>query len=163
IPRAVVSRDLSMVFFYFPASPSEPPGYAVIKTDGTGYRELSLVENGQRMRFTPFPACVSWSWDNRYLLTCSGSGTRFRLLKVSVSDGSVLDVLPGRGDRVGRAHFSPDGRFIAYSEGFGPGPIYIVPSDGEPRVVAQEAGLVDWTRDGRYLILGQVRSGKLGF
>src|SRR5262245_58956324 len=63
-PSTVVSRDLSMVFFYFPGSTaSKVPGhYAVVKTDGTGYRELRLIENGAAMP-SDAPRCLDWSWD----------------------------------------------------------------------------------------------------
>src|SRR5262249_23717337 len=70
LPRAAVSRDLSMVFFFFPSSQQEPARYAVVKTDGTGYRDLSLIENGEKLPVTGAILDLSWSWDNRYILMC---------------------------------------------------------------------------------------------
>src|SRR5262249_7376192 len=79
IPRAVVSRDLSMVFFYFPGSQQEREGYAVIKTDRTGYRDLALFSNDG---VASQPSCMSWSWDNRYLLMCKPRTDGMHLLKI---------------------------------------------------------------------------------
>src|SRR5262249_39701565 len=45
VPMVVPSRDLSMIFLFLPLAPGETPAYAVIKSDGTGYHELTLTEN----------------------------------------------------------------------------------------------------------------------
>jgi Tol biopolymer transport system component len=142
------SRDLSMVALLL----TRPDGArinAMIKTDGTGYREI-----GGRFRCRP-----EWSWDNRYLLVCETQpdGTR-QLLRVSVADGETRKLRET--DGVGHA-FSPDGRFIAIvTEVAISGKIFVVPSQGgEPQLVSDNARLLDWTRDGRYLAIVVDRSG----
>ena len=59
-----------------------PRSAAVIKTDGTGYREIGI---GLATFCVP-----DWSWDNRYLLFCKSQpdGTR-QLVRVSVADGEI--------------------------------------------------------------------------
>src|SRR5262245_13110234 len=46
---AYVSRDLSMVFLYYPLSAQGPEKFAIVKTDGSDYRELALTENGNSL------------------------------------------------------------------------------------------------------------------
>jgi Tol biopolymer transport system component len=156
-PRVVVSRDLSVIFLYFARAMQEPAKFAVVKSDGTGYRELKLIENGAPLRYPTAPnvspLCMSWSWDQRYLLMCLDH----RLLRISLTDGHVQELLPEGRNGVSQAQFSPDGRYIAYNESpVGPGSIYIIPADGgEPHLVANQARLVDWTRDGRHLLIAQ--------
>ena len=58
---------------------------------------------------------------------------------------------------------SPDGRFIAVADLaalYRLGNISIAPIEGgPPQLVADKARLIDWTRDGRYLIIASERSG----
>jgi Tol biopolymer transport system component len=157
-PNVFVSPDLSTAFLYFPSN----RGYAIVKTDGTGYRDFSLIENGVTIPATS-PGCVSWSWDNKYLLMCKPRVDQIdHLLKISVADGQIQDMLGNRTRGVTAAQFSPDGKFIAYSEnsaaiGLGPfGEVQIIPAQGgEPRLVSATAGLGDWTRDGQYLLVSE--------
>ena len=148
------SKDFSM----FAMDMAKPDGNfksALIKADGMGYREIGDGRN----------SCdFSWSWDNRYVFFCSDDpdGTRY-LVKVPVADGEVRKV------RVSNAYVfrpSPNGRFIAldtapyYPRGAGVGKVLVMPNDGgEPQLVSDSAELVDWTRDGRYLIVDSARSG----
>jgi hypothetical protein len=55
--------------------------FAVIKTDGTGYREIA--GNGAT------PVCVpDWSWDNRYVFPCTGKpGGPYELVRISAAEG----------------------------------------------------------------------------
>jgi len=144
----VPSRDFSIVNMVL-ASPDGSRIVAVIKTDGTGYREL------------PASPCVpDWSRDNRYLFGCEDQpdGTR-QLVRVSVTDGEIRKVQQTDGTRL---VLSPDGRFIAIAD-LGAyrrlGKISVVPSQGgPPQLVADNARLMDWTRDGRYLAMVSQRS-----
>jgi hypothetical protein len=149
------SRDLSVTLMGFRRS--QDPGYivAVIKTDGSGYHEIAV---GKGSFSTSQP---SWSWDNRFIL----GGTHFpddtrRLLRIAAADGSTQEVLR-REASISSASFSPDGRFIAYSEGFPAGiRTFVLPSQGgEPQLISGNATLIDWTRDGRYLAVASTRSG----
>jgi hypothetical protein len=58
---------------------------------------------------------------------------------------------------------SPDGRFIATTDllaAYRLGRISIMPIEGgPPQLVADNARLIDWTRDGRYLVIASERSG----
>jgi Tol biopolymer transport system component len=142
------SRDFSIVATGLIRADGSRIG-AVIKADGTGYRELTNS------------VCVpDWSWDNRFLLFCQRQpdGTR-QLVRVSVTDGEIRKVQQTDGDRFA---LSPDGRFIAIAD-LGAvrrlGKISVVPSQGgPPQLVADNARLMDWTRDGRYLAIVSQRS-----
>jgi dipeptidyl aminopeptidase/acylaminoacyl peptidase len=152
VRRLIPSRDLSSVLA---VSVQTPVTVSVIKTDGTGERALDLRENGHPLTLNGLgPLRISWSWDNRSLLLVSPGEAGSRLLKISVADGIVTEILPGYRD-VFRAEFSPDGRFIAYHLGQPQGgAIYVMPSSGgESQPVATDAELGDWTRDGRHVLV----------
>jgi Tol biopolymer transport system component len=161
-PIVFPSRDLSMVFFYFTQSQQSPEGYAVVKTDGTGYRQLNLIENGTTLPVVR-PQGVSWSRDNRYLLLGVRRQDRNgHLLKVSVADGQTVDLLPDRAVSVRFAISSPDERYIAFEDETGP--IYVAPArGGEPQLIAPDAVMVDWTDDGKYLMFGADRDKTFSF
>jgi dipeptidyl aminopeptidase/acylaminoacyl peptidase len=155
LPDVIPSRDLSMVLLHFPVDRTSqlPTGYAVVKTDGTGYRDLIFGPLG-------FTGSVSWSWDNRFVLLQTGNGD---LRKIAIANGQVTRLL-NRTD-VNAAQFSPDGAYIAFTEGplSGLGAVYIMSSEGKaPHLVARNAALLDWTRDGNHLLIGEFRSGSLG-
>jgi Tol biopolymer transport system component len=153
------SRDFSMVAVGFARADKsddktpEIPLFAVIKTDGTYYRET----RGTSCR-------PSWSWDNRYVLICERQpdGTT-QLLRFSATEGSMREVLRLDKNTFRGASFSPDGRFIAYavSGGATPESVFVLPSQGgEPQLISGSATtLLDWTRDGRYLAVAGPRSG----
>jgi len=143
----VPSRDFSMVVMYL-TRPDGSHHSAVIRIDGTGYRE-SLPDSA----FYP-----GWSWDNRYLFVTRPGSTQ--ILRVSVADGEVRQVQ----ENGSYYHVpSPDGRFIAVADLAATlrlGRISIMPSEGgPPQVVADNARFIDWTRDGRYLVIASERSG----
>jgi Tol biopolymer transport system component len=161
-PLTYVSRDLNMVFFYFPAFQQEPPSYAVVKSDGTGFRNLELVQDGKPVAATQ-PACVTWSWDNRYVLMCSRLADRIvHLFKVSIADGKVQDLVDHPSVNIGLAEFSPDDKFIAYGGTFG-GPLQLISAQGGlPRPAGVNGFVSDWSRDGRNLLVGDFRDDKVG-
>jgi hypothetical protein len=150
VSAVLPSRDLSIVVMGLIRQDGSLKG-AVVKTDGTGYRELSGSD-------LP-PSCgVDWSWDNRYIFTCGTQpdGTR-QLLRISVTDGEVRKV---RATDNFSHRPSPDGRFIAISPSLLFGKVFVAPSqDGDLQLVSDSARLIDWTRDGRYLIIASARSG----
>ena len=145
------SRDMSMVF----VSQTMPDGKAsavLMRTDGTGYREIPGTFTGR----------PEWSWDNRYLIACMGQpdGTR-KPVRIAAADGSILSL---RGTAPCLQFFSPDGRFLASNERGGTlGPIRLGPATGgEQRVVFENGQLFGWTRDGRYLVMKASHSGAEG-
>jgi Tol biopolymer transport system component len=179
-PGWVPSRDFSMVYLMFAALPNRPARLAVVKTDGTGYRELVRDDSeatilGKQGNWSAF-----WSWDSRYLAVRSnrqeGSG---HLFVVSAADGQRRELLSTDTGRFTKAMFSPDGRFIAYEvmplpEHSGTSHVFVVPvQGGEPRQVYESVPrtflhklgwenwtLLDWTADGRYLALSDAPKGK---
>ncbi len=159
---AIASRDLSRVVLLLHRGASYI--YALIKTDGTGYREIA----GEPATGWCRP---DWSWDNRYVFGCTGKGSGpYELVRISVADGEVRKVRMVEGSETGPARIiwhrpSPGGRFLAFN-GRNNTPayydkIFIMPSVGgsEPQLVADRARLIDWTRDGRYLIIAREISG----
>lgn len=151
--RAVVSRDLSLLLLYRPQRGVTEAKLIVVRTDGGGEHELELRENGKPFRpNAPGDYRLSWSWDNRYVLLAHRGPDGDRLLKIAVPDGTVSELVPGHRGGV-TAQMSPDGRFVAFRQGVG-GPISVAPVDGgASELIATDAMLVDWTRDGGHLLI----------
>jgi Tol biopolymer transport system component len=159
---SIPSRDFSIVRLGLHHNPDELRTVAVVNTDGTGYREIARLDGASAGCWN------NWSWDNRYILACSQSpdGTT-RLLRISVADGRIRELLSLKSGHPRATKFSPDSRFVAYSL---PSQIFLLPAEGgEPRLVYEEqpaAGrtaevrLLDWTADGRYLAISSERTGK---
>jgi hypothetical protein len=154
------SRDFSSVIVWLGVDGRRTP--VMLKTDGTGYRELAhivpvLRENRGGYAWACGPP--DWSWDNRYFFDCHQEPDSTRQVRrVSVTDGEIRNLGRSQGP-VNRP--SPDGRFIAsaLSEDV-VGKVWITPtSGGEPELVSENAQLIDWTRDGRYLIVTSSHSG----
>jgi hypothetical protein len=148
------SRDLSIVSL----SLKTVDGYkvVVIKTDGSGYREFETHSRS----FGPYYAIPDWSWDDRYIFSCQNEpdGTH-PLTRISVTDGEIRKT----GATCGVYSLnrpSPDGRYIALGTSYMTyDKVSVVPSQGgEPQLVSDNARLIDWTRDGRYLIVAIARS-----
>jgi Tol biopolymer transport system component len=171
LPGWSPSRDFSTVFLSLHAKPDQPRVFAVINTDGTGYREFARLDAGSH-------CWPNWSWDNRYLVCAESQGKGTRLLRISVADGQTRELLNLKSANVQDARYSPDGRFIAY-EAFATSSadpfsrIFVMPAEGgEPRLVYeqrqtdtffilfQQLRLLDWTADGRYLAIGRDWEGK---
>ncbi len=149
------SRDLSAVVFDLKTGDGSTKG-AVIKTDGSGYRELEMLSSPSLSAYS-----VGWSWDNRFVTYAIRfpDGTH-RLLRTSVADGSTQELLRGN-NYIPAAASSPDGRFIAYSQHSldGDGTFVLPSQGGEPQLISGNALLLDWTRDGRYLAVASPHSG----
>jgi hypothetical protein len=149
------SRDLSMTYMGFRRSQDTGYTQAVIKTDGTGYRGIAVG-------WLVWDVVPTWSWDDRYVLVPAHfpDGTD-HLLRITAADGQNVELLHNSAGISG-VSYSPDGRFIAYSEGFpsAPARAFIVPSEGgEPQFISANARVLDWTRDGHYLAVASPRSG----
>lgn len=151
--RAVVSRDLSLLLLYRPQRGVTEAKLIVVRTDGGGSRELELRENGKPFRpNAPSDYRLNWSWDNRSVLLAHRGPDGDRLVKIAVPDGTVSELLPGHRGGV-TAQMSPDGRFVAFRQDVG-GPISVAPVEGgASELIATDAMLVDWTRDGRHLLI----------
>jgi hypothetical protein len=142
----LLSRDFSLALMSL-KSPDASETFALVKTDGTGYREL------------PGDWSDAWNcnpeiaWDNRSVLLCRSVPHRpAEILQVSVADGSVHKIADMHGSQY---RFSPDGQYIAYR---GPGGIYVMSSqvNGESQLVSGRGFVDDWTRDGRFLIVDSI-------
>jgi Tol biopolymer transport system component len=158
------SRDFSMVSLAFAATPSGPKTLAVIKADGTGYREL--VRDDAQGTILGSNWDRNWSWDDRYLVVWSnlpkGGG---HLFLVSVADGQRRELLSTDTGVIGKAVFSPDGRYVAYSiqpkiNQFGMSRFFVIPAHGgqarlvyESKVQFVTGNLLDWTADGHNLAM----------
>jgi Tol biopolymer transport system component len=161
----VPSRDFSLVALELPDKGRlDKTMLAVIKTDGTGYRELiddGMVSHGW----------FNWSWDNRFLVISSdpkkGVG---RLLLVSIADGKQRELFRAQDETevFTKAVISPNGRFVAYeltSKSSGHRAIFVMPIDGGERHLVYEpaqpssmhSALLDWTKDSENLIVSDVR------
>jgi hypothetical protein len=134
------SRDFSIVHVQL-TKPDGSKTNAVVKTDGTVYREIG----------GDFSCVPEWSWDNRSILVCESQGETLQLLKISIADGQIRKLAETKGLNL-RRRFSPDGRFIAYAASYGK--VFIMSSQGgEPQLLSDRGWPMDWTRDGRYLII----------
>src|SRR5580658_232884 len=104
LPGWSPSRDFSTVFLSLHAKPGGPQIFAVINTDGTGYREFARLDANS-------PCWPTWSWDNRFLVCAKSHDKVTRLLRISVADGQIRELSNLKDAYVQDAHFSPDGRF----------------------------------------------------
>jgi hypothetical protein len=144
-PTWVPSRDFAMVALVLPKTKTRPSTLAVIKMDGTGYRELMKDESNVYNTFAP-----EWSWDDKSLLVLHGDIQRpnskdtWRLWLVSVADGKRRELVHEEsGKSIENAALSPDGQFAAYEVWpivpFPQGAtskVFVVPiRGGEPRLV----------------------------
>jgi Tol biopolymer transport system component len=175
----IPSRDFSMVALNLKTTPIRPHTLAVIKTDGTGYRELIREDVANSIFRLTSSLCLTWSWDDKFVLVSDlrlGTNLEGQVWIVSVADGNRR-VLADQKDGIAvKAVFSPDGKFVAYEAwprddlGNQTSRVYVVSvQGGEPLMVFESArwtpgrgvlSLVDWTADGRYLALHDVRHGK---
>jgi Tol biopolymer transport system component len=152
----VPSRDVSMTFMLFRRSQDTEYTQAVIKTNGTGYREIAV---GGLVNVAP-----NWSWDNRYVLVAAHfPDSTDRVLRITAADGQSTELLR-ENTGISGVSYSPDSRFIAYSGGSAgasaSASTFIVPSEGgDPQLVSGNARILDWTRDGHYLAVASPRSG----
>ena len=181
VPVWCLSRDLSMTALGFAPKPNRPAMIAVIKTDGTGYRELvqdgalgTMFDGSENFNF-------DWSWDTRHLLVeAYMPDGRVHLIIVDVADGRHRELVHLQSGDIGHAVFSPDGHNIAYetwqndtgsSDAMR---IFVIPGEGaEPQRVYQspvrvqggaleQKALHDWTPDDRYLVISDDHFGKSG-
>jgi hypothetical protein len=173
------SRDFSMVALNLKANSSRPHTLAVIKTDGTGYRELLRDDARNSIFGITSSFNVTWSWDDKYVEICDfnpNSNLVGQVWIVSVADGQRRVLADQSDGWVRKAVFSPNGQFVAYEvwprndRVDQTSRVFVVPiGGGEPRMVFESArwnvgnavtSLMDWTADGRYLALHDVRQGK---
>jgi len=142
------SRDLSMVFIQL-AKTDGTGVSAIVGTDGTGYREVGDERQ----------CGAAWSWDDSYFLACLHHETGpADLVRISAADGQVRKLQTTEAHAI---RLSPDGKFIAYStweRNFQQ--VFVAPAEGgEPQLISDRAVLMDWTRDGRYLVVALDISG----
>ena len=172
-------RDFSLVALDLLSTPIRQHTLGVIKSDGTGYRTLIRDDAKNSIFQQDQSFAMSCSWDDRNLLLSDfslKSTIPGQLWLVSVADGQRRVLADMKGWRIRKAVFSPDGRFAAYEvwpkDSASPhtSRIFVVPVDGgEPHLVYESAPwqvgnsfltLMDWTADGRNLIVHDVRQGK---
>lgn len=172
-------RDFSLVALDLLSTAIRQHTLGVIKSDGTGYRTLIRDDAKNSIFQQDQSFAMSCSWDDRNLLLSDfslKSAISGQLWLVSIADGQRRVLVDMKGGRIRKAAFSPDGRFAAYEvwpkDSASPhtSRVFVVPlNGGEPRLVYESApwqvgnsflALMDWTADGRYLIVHDVRQGK---
>jgi WD40 repeat protein len=175
---AAPSRDFSMVALNLKPDATRPHTLAVVKIDGTGYREL-IRDDAKESIFGTHSFNLTWSWDDKYVEISDFNPLSNRLGQVwivSVADGKRRVLVDQADGFVRKAVFSPDGRFMAYEAwprndtDNHTSRVFVVPiRGGEPRLVFESArwrpgsqflSLMDWTADGRYLAVHDVRQDK---
>jgi Tol biopolymer transport system component len=167
------SRDFSFTALGFDAKAGRPGILAVVKNDGTGYREL-FRDDSQGTVLSGGTIGFDWSWDNRYLLLWAQQKVGGRVYIISLADGQRRELARTENGYISRVVFSPDGRFVAYEvmPAFPPPKsgtrrIFVLPTEGgEPQLVYETRpeqpfddltnSLKDWTVDGRYLTIQDV-------
>jgi Tol biopolymer transport system component len=175
----VPSRDFALVALDLLATPERRHILALIKTDGTGYRELVRDDEHDSTFGENVSFAMSWSWDDRFLALADFSlRTKIagQLWVVSTTNGQrrILADIPG--ERVRKSNFSPDGKYLAFVTyprdmvSHSTSRIYVVPvAGGEPRLVYESMpwavgssflSFLDWTGDGRFLAIKDVRNGR---
>jgi Tol biopolymer transport system component len=177
VPGWCPSKDLSLTALGFDAKPSRPGTLAVVKTDGTGYRELVHDDELGTILGGTSGFSFEWSWDARHLLVWAllpNGGAH--LMIVDVADGHHRELVHLQSGIISHAVFSPDSHFIACLTWPATGSsiamrIFVMPTEsGEPHLVyespvksIEEGGgpvasqwLHDWTADGRYLAISDV-------
>src|SRR5207248_3358009 len=140
----------------------------------SGYRELwrgddqaSALGGNSRLGY--------WSWDNRWFLYYEVANATRRLFLVSPSTGEHRELTSWKNGNLNTdAAFSPDGRFVAWQVSVPSGQeqqgsrIFVIPVQGGEQRLAYEEGVttrwtlnfMDWTVDGRYLIIASGRTGR---
>jgi Tol biopolymer transport system component len=175
VPGWCPSKDLTLTALGFDAKPSRPGTLAVVKTDGTGYRELVHDDAQGTILGGSSGFNLEWSWDARHLLVSAllpNGGAH--LMTVDVADGHRRDLVHLQSGIIARPVFSPDGHYIAYVTWLTTGStvamrIFVMPTEGgEPHQVYESSKkstgealntsqwLHDWTADGRYLVISDV-------
>jgi DNA-binding winged helix-turn-helix (wHTH) protein/Tol biopolymer transport system component len=144
--------------FYAPLPSTDGKKIFLIEEQGLG--ELARYDSASRL-FVPYLAGVparrlEFSRDAQRVVYVLGSDVELWSSRADGSDGHRLTFPPMYAFW---AHFSPDGRQIAF-EGGGPGVesgIYLVPAEGgakpEEAVPMKLGGLVGWSSDGGSLLL----------
>jgi Tol biopolymer transport system component len=172
-------RDFNLVLLDLLSTPIRQHTLGVIKTDGTGYRALIRDDAKNSIFQRDQSLAMSCSWDDRNVLLSDfslKSTIPGQLWLVSVADGQHRVLADMKGWWIKKAAFSPDGRFAAYEvwpkDAASPhtSRVFVVPVDGgEPRLAYESApwqvgnaflSLMDWTADGRNLIVRDVQKGK---
>lgn len=143
----VPSRDFSSVLLLL--GKGAPQTLATINTDGTGFRK---VPGNNSLVF------LDWSRDKRYILAKDTGGHKLVLLRVA--DGKQRQLAAPENNKIGKAAFSPDRRFIAFSTLLNVPSLFSVPFEGgKPESLRENAQLLDWTSDGRFLVIATERNG----
>ena len=183
VPSWIPSRDFSLVALSYGFDAKHPSFMAVVKTDGSGYRGLIREDAEGSIFGGVYDWGYAWSWDNKFLLIYTTSVQAVsRLVLVCIADGTRRELARMKdGEVIIKAAFSPDGKFVAYEvtppqDTEGTSHTYILPlAGGEPQPVYDSTPrlgaymvwapawvLRDWTADGKYLVICDVRVAKPG-
>lgn len=179
LPAWMPARDFSMVALQFEKRPNRPAFVSLIQIDGKGYREL-VRDDEQATVLGAEGGMLNWSWDSKFLLMASQEAGKRppRLLIVSTANGERREMRTEESGHFEWCAFSPDGHFVACSlyPDFGTAGrarILAWPVQGGARhLITEEAPrssweadvrtlrFLDWTADGRYLMISSTQSGR---
>jgi Tol biopolymer transport system component len=152
------ARDFSSVFVVIPEK--EKGSFckiAIVNIAGSGFRDVPR---------TRVCGTFDWSRDKRFILATDNIDLdRFAIHKIvllDTTDGServLVTVNSHKGIRA--ANFSPDGRFVAFDlQPETGGGVFVVPIEtGQPELVSENSQLLDWTSDGRFLVITNSQNG----
>jgi Tol biopolymer transport system component len=133
---------------------------AVINTDGTGLRRVSLLDPESQLDVQ------DWTPDGRNFLAVVLEDQNRWLTSVSVADGSIRKLFSiGPPKEFYLARYSRDGQYIAWTRwatagDFGDVRIATATEGANAHVlIDQTAALIDWTPDGRYVLFISDRNG----
>jgi hypothetical protein len=160
------SRDFSMLALWFRTRPNRPAVLAVIKIDGSGFREVIPSEKA----IGPLDeySLANWSWDGTHLLL----NNRAQLVDVTVGTGERRELLDLKTGSLNACAYSPNGREVGcqvsqpgVTEELVPRILIMPASGGDARPAyeghrGERLSFLDWTADGRNLIIASTRTGR---
>jgi len=163
---SVFSPDGRQIVFNYGNSQGISGGYAY----ELRVLDLEKPKESQRVLLTIPPnwgwtAASDWRGDEILAVVCTGPDDPYRLVAVSSETGAQRKIVESRSHLPFPAHFSPDGRAVAYQSGDS---IRLVGADGagDRDSGLGESWVVDWSTDGNLLYFDpaarEIRSVRVG-